>query len=67
MKTQPFKENSPRRTAFKDISNYLREQNLQIFDGNYDSWIVTPSRLCDKKISRLNAELGVHKVNKQWH
>ena len=55
---------TPCRIAMRDISEYLRSQNIQIYDGNYDVWVVTPSRMMNKKTRRLNMELGLHKVNK---
>lgn len=54
----------PYRIAMKDISEYLRSQNLQIADENGDVWVVTPSRLFNKETRKLNNELGLHKVNK---
>jgi len=52
------------RIAMKDISEYLRSQNLQIVDENGDVWVVTPSRMFNKETRKLNNELGLHKVNK---
>ena len=53
--------------AMKDISEYLHSQNLQIVDEEDDVWVVTPSRMRTKEASRLNAELRLHKVNKNQH
>lgn len=50
--------------ALHDISEYLQKQNLQITDGHNDVWVVTPSRMFNKESRRLNAELGLHKINK---
>lgn len=51
--------------AAKDITEYLKEQNLKIQDENHDVWIVTPHRLVrDKNIRKLNKKLGLHKINK---
>ena len=54
----------PYRIAMKDISEYLRSQNLQKVDENGDVWVVTPSRIFNKETRKLNNELGLHKVNK---
>jgi len=54
----------PYRIAMKDISEYLHSQNLQIVDEHGDVWVVTPSRMANKETRRLNAELGLHKINK---
>ena len=57
-------ENSPYRIALKDISEYLRDQNLQIIDEHGDVWVVTPSILANKETTKLNIELKLHKINK---
>ena len=49
--------------ALKDISQYLSEQNVQIMDEHGDVWVVTPTRMYNKHTRKLNAELGVNKVN----
>jgi hypothetical protein len=49
--------------ALKDISKYMKEQNIKIQDEAGDVWVVTSSRLHCKEQTRLNNELGVHKVN----
>lgn len=49
--------------AKKDISNYLKEINIEIYDNNDDVWVVTPSRINTKETSILNRKLGLHKVN----
>lgn len=54
----------PYRIAMKDISEYLRSQNIQIVDEKGDVWVVTPSMMANKKTRKLNIELGLHKVNK---
>jgi len=54
------------RIAMKDISEYLRNQNIKIFDGNDDVWVVTPGRMQNKETRKLNSQLGLHKVNKYW-
>lgn len=55
---------NPSRIAMKDISEYLRSQNIQIVDKMGDVWVVTPSRMANKETRKLNNELGLHKVNK---
>ena len=55
---------NPCRVAMKDISEYLRSQDLQIFDREGDVWVVTPTLMVNKEARKLNAELGLHKVNK---
>jgi len=54
----------PYRIAMKDISEYLRSQNLQIVDEHGDVWVVTPSHMANKETRKLNVELGLHKINK---
>lgn len=48
--------------ALQDISEYLREQNGRL-EKSGDVWIVTPHRIFNKETRRLNAELGINKVN----
>ena len=52
------------RIAMSDISEYLKSQNIQIYDNNCDVWIVTPSRIYNKEVRNLNKKLGLHKINK---
>lgn len=54
---------TPHPIALKDISNYLSEQNLNKKDDQGDIWVVTPNVLYNKETRKLNAELGVSKVN----
>ena len=49
--------------ALKDISKYLAEQNIKIIDEHGDVWVVTPAHMYNKETRKLNAELGVNKVN----
>lgn len=49
--------------AFKDISEYISEQDVQVKDENGDVWVVTPHRIYNKETKKMNAELGVNKVN----
>ena len=49
--------------ALKDISNWLAEQNVQIRDEHKDVWVVTPSIMYNKEQKKLNAELGVNRIN----
>ena len=57
-------ENKPYRIALKDISQYLRDQNLQIVDEHGDVWVVTPNRMANRETTKLNIELKLHKINK---
>ena len=36
---------------------------IKIVDENFDFWHVTPYRMNNKKITRLNALLGINKIN----
>ena len=54
---------STHRVALSDISQYLTEQNVRIIDEYGDGWVVTPARMYNKHTRKLNAELGVNKVN----
>ena len=58
-----MKNNTVHRIAFKDISKYLSEQNIQIRDEHGDVWVVTPKRMYCKEQKRLNRQLGINKVN----
>ena len=49
--------------ALKDISNYISEQNVKVMDEHGDVWIVTPNRMFNKQTRKLNAELGINKIN----
>ncbi len=49
-------------TALKDITEYQKEEEANIFDG-YNTWIVTPNTLYTKEQRRLNKEIGVSNVN----
>jgi LEA14-like dessication related protein len=60
------KNNSSARIAMKDISEYLHNQDIKIVDENQDVWIVTPKRMQNKETRKLNAKLGLHKINKFW-
>ena len=60
------KNNSSARIAMKDISEYLHNQDIKIVDGNNDVWVVTPNRMQNKETRKLNAKLGLHKINKFW-
>lgn len=60
-------KNSPYRLAMRDISEDIRLQNLTIIDDNFDVWVVCPSRVFTKESRKLNAELGLHKINKFGH
>ena len=60
------KNNSSARIAMKDISEYLHNQDIKIVDENNDVWVVTPNRMQNKETRKLNAKLGLHKINKFW-
>jgi len=51
------------RIAFKDISNYIKENNIKVIGKNKDVWFVTPSKLDTKRQRFLNRQLGISKVN----
>lgn len=55
---------APKTEALHDISEWLKEENIKIVDGNHDVWVVTGARLDTKEQRNLNKELGIHKVNK---
>ena len=50
--------------AAKDISKHIKESEIEVFDENFDVWVVTPSRMHTRETSRLNKQLGIHKINK---
>jgi len=51
------------RIAFKDISNYIKENNIKVIGKNKDVWFVTPSKLDTKRQRFLNRQLGISEVN----
>ena len=53
----------PRIVALRDISEYMRKNNIKIKDKNNDVWIVTSHFMDNSKQRRLNRDLGIHKVN----
>ena len=55
---------SARRQALKDIALYLKQNDFPVNCFNREIWHVAPNRLNTKEISRLNRELGLHKINK---
>lgn len=54
---------SVRRIALRDISEWMREQKIEIQDEHGDVWAVTANRVGTPEQSKLNKELGVSKVN----
>lgn len=56
-------KDSPSRAALRDIARYLKERNIKVFDSR-DTWVVTGSRLYNKKQRQLNKGLGIHAINK---
>ena len=52
------------RIAIKDISEYMKENNIQIMDGNHDVWVVSASRVYCAEQRKLNKELGISGINK---
>jgi len=56
--------NNVRVCVMHDISEYIKESNQKIIGENKEVLIVTPNLLFTKENRKLNAELGLHKVNK---
>jgi hypothetical protein len=54
---------SARSMALKDISNWIKENNIKIRDNKYDVCFVTSSMLNTKKQRKLNKELGINNIN----
>jgi hypothetical protein len=46
-----------------DMQEYMRENNIVAGLPCGDVWFVTPSRMFSKENTRLNRELGIHKIN----
>jgi hypothetical protein len=44
-----------KRVALSDISKYLKEQNIQIMDGNGDVWVVSASAVA-MEAQKLNVK-----------
>ena len=53
-----------RKIAFKDISEYIADNNIKVLGYDHDVWYVTPSIMFTKKTRFLNKLLGLHKINK---
>jgi hypothetical protein len=54
----------PMRVALRDIAEEIRSTYGNATFGQNDIWIVYPHTLLSKKVRKLNAELGIHVVNK---
>ncbi len=54
------------RVAFKDITAYLKKKFPEMYsrEPRADYYVITPAALNTKETRRLNAELGLHRVNK---
>lgn len=62
-------QNKVSRIAFEDISKHLKTNThnpRSFMDENCDVWIVTPKMLNTPETRKLNRELNLHCVNKQW-
>tara|TARA_R110002020_G_scaffold245343_2_gene459087 strand:+ start:18503 stop:18709 length:207 start_codon:yes stop_codon:yes gene_type:complete len=57
----------PRRSAFADITAYLKSKISYPSEYIYDNPFVTPSYMNTKETRRLNKELGLHKLNKSTY
>ena len=52
--------------AFRDISEYIRNEYKEIINRSdiiWYHWIVTPSFMKNAETRRLNAELGIKNIN----
>lgn len=58
-------------SAFADISKELRNEYDQFYTmvNNHESevWVVSPQHMNNKETRRLNRELGISNVNKNWN
>lgn len=45
------------KTAFEDMQNEMKEQNIKAIDSNGDVYYVLPSRLNTKETRKLNREV----------
>ena len=57
LKISPFKQ------ACIDISNYLKEEGVNIID--HEVWNVYPTTMNNKLTRILNNKLNIHKINKR--
>lgn len=55
--------NDPQKAALHDISAFQKEQKIKTFDENKDRWNIKSNQLNTKEQRKLNAELGIHKLN----
>ena len=51
--------------ALKDIGKDIRSRKLIVRDKNKDVWVVMPYLMKNKRVTRLNRDLGIHVVNKK--
>jgi hypothetical protein len=54
----------PMRVALRDITEEIKSVYGKLPVGNNDLWVVSARTLLSKKVRKLNAELGIHLVNK---
>jgi len=60
-----YVEKNPTRVAYEDITKYFHSKGINVHKKNGEFWIVFGDRfLFTKQSKRLNAELGLHKINK---
>lgn len=60
-----YTHKSARQAALKDISEYMKNKNIQVVDRFGDVWCVTSTMLGQmRECARLNAELGISGINK---
>ena len=52
------------RVALRDITEEIKSVYGKLPVGNNDLWVVSARTLLSKKVRKLNAELGIHLVNK---
>lgn len=49
--------------AMHDITEWMRENDIEIIGPGHDVWVVTPNILFTKEARRKNKELGIKGLN----
>lgn len=59
-------KNNAKHVAFKDMIEYIEQNNLRNHLTGNEIWYYSPWKLSNKQTTRLNRQLGIHKINKTW-
>lgn len=56
-------DQSSYQAAFRDIFKWIEEKELNTNSKYGDVWVITPERMNNKEQRRLNAQLGITRIN----